>query len=109
VLLVSPAKGTPPGAAVHVVTHVDVPPPRKDEVMLLLRRLAEVSAREPGNLGFSVVQQTNRPNHFSVIEIWADRKSLDAHEMTADTRRFRDELGPMLGAPYDDRIYRAID
>jgi autoinducer 2-degrading protein len=109
VLSIGAAKASQPSAAVHVVTHVDVPPPSKDAVIALLRQLVDDSVEEPANLAFEVVQQTSRPNHFTVIETWTDRASLDAHEMAAHTRRFRDKLGPMLGAPYDDRIYRPID
>jgi len=62
------------------------------------------SAKEPGNMRFVVAQQTGRPNHFTVSEIWAD-----AHRAAAQTRHFRDMLGPMLGALYDQRIYRAVE
>lgn len=109
VLVIGPAKPAQPSAAVHVVTHVDVPPPRKDDVIALLRQLTDDSVKEPGNLMFEVVQQTSRPNHFTVVEAWTDRAALDAHEMAAPTRQFRDRLGPMLGAPYDDRVYRQLD
>jgi quinol monooxygenase YgiN len=108
-LSIGPAKSAQPGGAIHVVTHVDVPPPRKDDVIALLRQLVDDSVKEPANLTFEVVQQTNRPNHFTVLEGWTDRASLDTHEMAAHTRQFRDKLGPMLGAPYDDRAYHQID
>jgi len=58
---------------------------------------------------FVVAQQTGRPNYFTVSEIWADRTSFDAHQAAAQTRHFRDGLGPMLGALYDQRIYRAVE
>jgi len=108
-LWIGPAKPAQPSGLFYVVTHVDVPPPRKDDVIVLLKQLGEDSAKEPDNLKLDVVQQTNRPNHFSVVEIWTDRKALDGHDMAAHTRQFRDKLAPMLGAPHDDRIYRPID
>lgn len=109
VLSIGAAKATQPAGAVQVITHVDVPPPRKDEVIALLRQLVDNSVKEPANLTFEVVQQTSRPNHFTVVEGWTDRASLDAHETAAHTRQFRELLGPMLGAPYDDRVYRQLD
>jgi quinol monooxygenase YgiN len=109
VLSIGPMKAASPTSAVHVVTHVDVPPPRKDEVIALLRQLVDDSVKEPANLAFAVVQQTSRPNHFTVVETWTDQAALDAHQMAAHTRQFRDKLGPMLGAPHDDRDYRQID
>ena len=101
----------PVGAAraVFVVSHVDVPPPRKDEVIAALNPLAEQSRNVPGNARFEVVQQSSRPNHFTVIEAWKDRRAYDARGSAAPQRTFRDKLGPMLGALYDERLYRAVD
>jgi len=95
--------------AVYVVSHVDVPPPRKDECIAALNPLAEASRKDPGNARFEVVQQTSRPNHFTVFEAWKDRKAYDARGSAAPQRAFRDKLGPMLGALYDERLYRAIN
>jgi len=94
---------------VYVVTHVDVPPPRKDECIALLTKLAEDSRRDQGVVRFDVVQQTSRPNHFTVIEVWSDSKAFDAHVMAAHVRDFRDRLTPMSGALYDERLYQALD
>jgi quinol monooxygenase YgiN len=97
------------GGTLYVVTHVDVIPPRKDDSLPLLRQLAEASRREVGNLRFDVVQQTNRPNHFTVVEAWRDRPAFDAHGMAAHTRKFREQLAPMSGALYDERLYSLLD
>jgi quinol monooxygenase YgiN len=93
---------------VYVVTHVDVIPPRKDDGMALLKQLAADSRRDPGNVRFDVVQQVNRPNHFTVIEVWADRRAVDTHGMAAHTKQFREQLAPMSGALYDERLYTVL-
>jgi quinol monooxygenase YgiN len=95
--------------AVIVASHVDVPPPRKDEIIAVLNPLAEQSRKGAGNEGFGVWQQTSRPNHFTVVEVWRDQKAYDARGSAAPQRTFRDKLGPMLGALYDERLYRSID
>jgi quinol monooxygenase YgiN len=94
---------------IYVATHVDVIPPRKDDGVAALKRLGEDSRRGGDNLRFEVVQQVNRPNHFTVIEIWRDAKAVETHSMAAPTREFRDKLATMTGALYDERMYRAID
>ena len=94
---------------IFVATHVDVIPPRKDDGVAALKRLGEDSRRGGDNLRFEVVQQVNRPNHFTVIEIWKDAKAVEAHSMAAPTREFRDKLATMTGALYDERMYRVID
>ena len=100
----APARG-----AIYVVTHVDVIPPRKDDGVAAVKQLAEESRRHDGNLRFEVGQQINRPNHFTVVEIWKDVSVLEAHSMAPATRRFRDALAPATGALYDERKYRAMD
>jgi quinol monooxygenase YgiN len=94
---------------IFVATHVDVVPPRKDDGVAALKRLGEDSRRGADNVRFEVVQQVNRPNHFTVVEIWKDAKAVEAHSMAAPTREFRDKLATMTGALYDERMYRAID
>jgi quinol monooxygenase YgiN len=89
----------------YVVTHVDVPPPRREETELLLRSLAERSRDDDGNFRYDVFQQTSRTNHFTVFAVWKDDKAFASHDGQQHTRQFREALGPMLGAPYDERLY----
>jgi quinol monooxygenase YgiN len=96
-----------PGA-VHVVTHVDVPPPKKDDCIAALKILAADSRKEPGVTRFDIFQQTSRPNHFTVVEIWRDQNAYDAHITAVHTKRFREQLTPMSGALYDERLYREL-
>src|SRR5207244_733745 len=94
--------------AVVVVTHVDVPPPSKDECIGLLKQLTEMSRKDPGVLRFDVLQQDSRPNHFTVVEAWRDGKAQDAHIAAEHTREFRRKLTPLAGALFDERVYRTI-
>lgn len=98
------------GDTLRVVTHIDVPPPRRDETEVFLKSIAEESRRDEGNLRYEVFQQNApRTNHFTVSATWQDRKSFDLHEAKPHTRQFREALGPMLGAPYDERLYKPLD
>jgi quinol monooxygenase YgiN len=106
---VGPLQAGPAGAAVYVVTHVDVIPPRKDDGFAAVKQLGDESRTAAGNVRFEVVQQTNRPNHFTVIETWKDAKAVETHSMAEPTRQFRDKLGPMSGALYDERMFKAVD
>src|SRR5207245_6359268 len=94
---------------IYVATHVDVIPPRKDDGVAALKRLGEDSRRGDGNLRFEVVQQINRPNHFTVVEIWKDAKADETHSMAAPTRAFRDKLATRTGARDAERRHRALD
>ena len=92
----------------YVVTHVDVPPPRREETEALLKNLAERSRNDDGNVRYDVFQQTSRTNHFTVFAVWKDDKTFASHDVQQHTRQFREALGPMLGAPYDERLYDMV-
>ena len=96
-----------PGA-IYVVTHIDVTGDHKDDCVALLRSMSQDTIKEPGNLRYDVFAQKNRPNHFTVAEAWTDRKALADHAAAAHTRTFRQQLLPMQGALYDERIYAAL-
>ncbi len=95
--------------AVYGVTHVDVIPPQKDNAIVALKVLGEANRAAAGNLRFEIVQQTNRPNHFTVFEIWRSREAFDANGMSAHQREFRDKLAGMAGALYDERLYEILN
>lgn len=95
--------------AVHVVTHVDVIPPRREDAVAALKILGDATRAANGNARYEVVQQTNRPNHFTVVEAWRSREAYDANSMSAHQREFRDKLAQMTGALYDERLYQGLD
>ena len=105
-LAVDSVPGAPIGG-VSVVTHVDVAPDPR--VAGILKRLAEASRRDQGNLRFDVLQHTMRANHFTVIETWKSQKDLDDHAAAAHTRQYRDDLQPMTGSPLDERVYKQVE
>jgi quinol monooxygenase YgiN len=100
------AQGSP--RAVYVVTHVDVFPAGKDQAAALVTALAEAGRKISGNLLFDVLQVVGRPNHFTLIQGWRDRKAFDDSLMAASTRDFRQKLTPLEGALYDERLYHAL-
>jgi quinol monooxygenase YgiN len=105
VISVAPARSGATGAAVSVISHVDVAP--NPAVAPMLASLAEASRREAGNLRFDVLQHTMRANHFTVIETWTDQAALDAHVATAHAKKYRDDVLPLTGSPLDERVFKA--
>ena len=100
---------SPPAAAndrsTYVIAHVDIGG-QGTNAAELLRKLAELSRKEPGNLRFDVLQHAMRANHFTVIEAWQNDKALDAHAAASHTRQYRDGIGPIAGSQLDQRIYK---
>jgi quinol monooxygenase YgiN len=106
---VAPLPATAAAGAIYVITHVDVTGSFKDEAIGMMKKLAADSRRQPGAERYDVWQQNNRLNHFTVTEIWKDAAALDAHDRTAPARDFREQLGHMMGALYDDRHYSNLE
>src|SRR5262245_18143572 len=94
---------------VSVVTHVDVPPQRTNETEMLLRTLADESRHDDRNVRYEVFQQAASRNHFTVFAVWKDAKAFNSYETKPHTRQFRAALAPMLGAPYDERLYKQLN
>jgi quinol monooxygenase YgiN len=106
-LTTAPTAGGAAGRqTVYVIAHVDVTP--NPQVPVILRRLADASRKEPGNLRFDIVQHMMRANHFTVVEAWRDQQALDAHVAAAHTKQYRDELQPLTGSPLDERVYTIV-
>ena len=102
-------------SAVHVIQRqsrpvsrsVHAPPPSTEIEIPAVD--AAASRKDAGNKRFEALQQANRPNHFTVVEAWADRKAYESHVLADHTRQFRDKLGPMSGALYDERLFKAVN
>jgi quinol monooxygenase YgiN len=103
--------GAPPRAGrggIYVVTHVDVAPPTRDAAVMVLQAIAEQSRKDPGNVGYDIVHQKDRTNHFTTIGVWTDQKADDSHQLAPHTMAYRTKIAPMLGALYDQRWYRPL-
>jgi quinol monooxygenase YgiN len=102
---------TPPAGkdAVYVVTHVDIVPTFKDKGVGAVKDLADTSRKEAGSVRYEALTQSSRHNHMTLVEIWKDARALEAHIVTAHMKKFRDELLPMSGSLYDERLYRAVE
>lgn len=105
--------GTPTAAeragheAISVVAHLDIAGGAdRAGPEAALERLAREACRNSGNERFEVWQQTNRSNHFDLVARWRSRRELDAFAASAAARAFREAVGPWLGSPYDERLYR---
>ena len=103
------ATGAARTAAIFAVTHVDVIPKGKDVGVALVTQLAASGRGDKGNVRFEALTQDSRTNHMTVVEIWADRKALEGHGMTAHKKEIREKLQPLSGSLYDERLYKALD
>lgn len=95
--------------AVFAVTHVDIVPTQKDVGVGLTKDMAAAGRSAKGNIRFEALTQNSRPNHMTVLEIWAGRKAMEMQSATAGMKQYREKLSPMSGSLYDERLYRSLN
>jgi quinol monooxygenase YgiN len=106
-LSVAPSKKAS-GDTIMVLTHVDVIPTQVEPGTAKVKAFVEEGRNAPGNLRFDDVVQANRKNHFTVIESWKSMADKSAWISSKSARTFREELQPMGGALYDERVYKVL-
>ncbi|MDB6108210.1 MAG: antibiotic biosynthesis monooxygenase [Gammaproteobacteria bacterium] len=96
-------------ANVYVVAHLGVGVPDRARTEAALRQLAAAARQSAGNVRFDIWQQTDRTNHFNVISGWISESQFYAFAASHAARDFRQTVGPLLGPPYDERLFRRVD
>jgi quinol monooxygenase YgiN len=106
---IDPATKTGGSRAIYVVTHVDVPGAMRTQAETLLKQLFESSRVDAGHIRYDVYQQYEpRTNHFTVFAAWDSQRAFEAYGSTPHWLQFREALAPMLGALYDERLYKPL-
>jgi quinol monooxygenase YgiN len=93
---------------VYVVTHIDLLPNGVTPGVAALKQLVAETTKEKDCVRFEVMQQDGRPNHFTVVGVWKDRKGFEAHDAAPYTKDFRERLMPFIGSPWDERLHKLI-
>jgi quinol monooxygenase YgiN len=93
---------------IFVITHVDSDPQFVPQITPLLDTFVNNSLRDFGVQSFALLSQTPTPNHFQLVETFADQQAFDAHVSTQHTVDFRNATTGFLGAPYDERLYQSV-
>jgi len=110
VVSVAPARARAGGNTIYMQLHLDVFPPGIEATLAALRQVAEAARKIEANLRYDVVRSVKPPqSHTTVFAAWQNRKAFDDYEMSAYGRQFRDTVGPLLGSPFDDRLYTPLD
>jgi len=95
-------------AAVYLVSYIEVMPSSQGEASALLRQYREASRKEAGSMRLEVLQQSSRPDHFALVEIWQDQQAFAAHSKAAPTTQLRAMLQPLRVSPYDERVHKGL-
>jgi (4S)-4-hydroxy-5-phosphonooxypentane-2,3-dione isomerase len=82
---------------VHVHVHVKAEHVRAFKAATIAN--AQASVREPGIARFDVVQQTDDPTRFVLVEVYRDTNAPAAHKETPHYGTWRDSVAPMMASP----------
>jgi quinol monooxygenase YgiN len=109
-IAVGPSQPATGPDTIYMQLHLDVFPPGIEPTLAAAKAVAEAARKGEGNLRYDVVKSVKPPqSHTTFLAAWRDRKAFDAYESSAYARQFRDAVGPLLGSPFDDRLYVPIN
>jgi quinol monooxygenase YgiN len=94
---------------IYVVTHVDIAPPGTAAGTKLVQQYVADTRKDKGVVRIEASAQISRVNHISIYEVWENQKAFDEHVAAAHTRQFRQQIDPMLGSPYDERLHLLLE
>ena len=82
---------------VHV--HVQVKPEFVEAFRLATKENARHSVKEPGIARFDVLQQSDDPSRFVLVEVYRTPQAPAAHKETAHYATWRDRVAEMMAEP----------
>jgi quinol monooxygenase YgiN len=93
----------------YIVTYIEVVAKSTAQAAGLIKAQSAAGEKQRGNLRFEALQRIGRPNHFVILEAWADKDARNNHAKAAHTTAFRKALQPHLYNPYDERPHAGLD
>ncbi len=105
---------TPPKAPnandIVIISHIDVAGGTMQGLLGLLGPLGDASRKENGMVRYEILDEVPaHPNHFRFLEEWASMAAFEAHNRAPHTQTYRQTVLPMLGTPYDQRVYKVVN
>ena len=91
-----------------VLVHVNVKPEFVEEFKRVTIENASNSVKEAGIARFDVIQQTDDPTKFILVEVYKTAQSPAAHKETSHYERWRDTVAEMMAEPRQGIKYSNI-
>jgi len=91
-----------------VLVHVNVKPEFVEEFKRVTIENASNSVKEAGIARFDVIQQTDDPTKFILVEVYKTAEAPAAHKETSHYERWRDTVAEMMAEPRQGIKYSNI-
>ena len=99
-----------PPDSVYVHLHLDVFPPGLAATLEAGRAVAKAARSQPDNFRYDVTQSVKPPvSHTTFLAVWSNLESYNSYQNSKYARQFRETIGPLLGSPFDERIYARVN
>lgn len=82
-----------------VLVHVHVKPEFLDAFIQASLANASESIKEPGAARFDVIQQSDDPSRFILVEVYRNAEAQAAHKNTRHYETWRDTVAEMMAGP----------
>lgn len=86
--------------AYHVIAEINAKPGSESALRDLLVPFAKSSRREPGCLGYTLMEVISEPGRFLTFERWTNKAALEAHMVTPAIKAIVPKLEPVLAKPF---------
>ena len=94
---------------IKVIARITAKPGTEDRVKSVISSLVEPTRQEAGCLHYELLQNSQDPSEFVLIEEWEDRAALDSHTAASHTKKAEAEVEDFLKqVPPDVRLYRTV-
>ena len=87
----------------YVVVYVEFKPAQVRHGERVLQELAAVARKSPGFVNFTVLDEIERANRFTLFELWASTQAFEDFTNSPRTHVLLQVLQPLLAAPLDQR------
>jgi len=91
---------------VHVFAHVK--PDQVEAFKAATLDNARNSVQEPGIVRFDVIQQSDDPTRFALLEVYRTQAAADAHKESAHYKRWREAVEPLQAEPRTKIVYENV-
>jgi len=88
-----------------IIVHIHVKPEFVDSFKSASLENARNSIQEPGIARFDVIQQSDDPTRFELIEVYRTAEDPAKHKETTHYAKWRELVEPMLSEPRTRTIY----
>ena len=91
---------------VHVF--ITVKPGDVDDFIEATVANTKASVQEPGIIRFDVLQESDRPDHFLLVEVYRTKEDPARHKETDHYKRWKESVAEMMAVPRTKQIYSPL-